>query len=82
MVAIDKPNIKMKTTVLIQDDNMQLELSPETEFEHDVLDKYREKFMSVEPFRGSFTDCQGGWTRGYDYGDSLMLRINDNKTDE
>lgn len=70
----------MKTSVLSQDGNMQLILTPETEFEEDIISKYKQNFSKVEVFIGNFADCQGGWTRVFQQKDSLMLRIDDNKS--
>lgn len=67
----------MKTTLLQQDGNMQLVLTPETDFEREVVEKYGKNFNRVQFFKGNFLDCQGGWTRGYSSEDSLMLRIKD-----
>jgi hypothetical protein len=71
----------MKTTILSQDGNMQLVLTPETEFEKSVIEKYGKDFSKIDKFKGSFQDCQGGWTRLYPYEDSLILRINENKSE-
>lgn len=69
----------MKTTILSQDGNIQLVLTPETDFEKEVVNKYGKDFSKVNTYKGSFRDCQGGWTREYQYDESLILRIDENK---
>jgi len=68
----------MKTSILSQDGNMQLILTPETDFEKEVIEKYGSEFNSVDIYKGNFSDCKGGWTRLYETEESLILRINDN----
>lgn len=72
----------MKTTILVQDGNVQLVLTPEIDFEREIVEKYGKDFNKVQCFKGEFLDCQGGWTRGYCSKSSLMLRIKDEKADE
>lgn len=70
----------MKTTILSQDGNMQIVLTPETEFEKNVIEKYGKDFSKVNTYKGNFSDCKGGWTRLYPYEESLILRIDESKT--
>jgi len=72
----------MKTSVLSQEGNMQLILTPETKFEEDIISKYKNDFIKVEAFKGNFADCHGGWTRVFQQKDSLILRINENKGEQ
>lgn len=67
---------------MVQDGNVQLVLTPETDFERDIVEKYGKDFNTVKCFKGEFLDCQGGWTRGYSSEDSLMLSIKDEKANE
>lgn len=65
----------MKTTILSQEGNTQIVLTPETEFEKDVVEKFGENVTVASLFKGSFSECAGGWTRQYPYKDSLMICV-------
>jgi hypothetical protein len=83
----------MKTAIYIEDGVVQLVITPETEFEKNALDMFRDKPTEAQIFAGSFYDCRGGWVRqsnfyppspydGYDGGAndrSLILRMNTKK---
>ena len=53
-------------------------MTPETDFEKEIIEKYGSEFNSVDIYKGNFSDCKGGWTRLYETEESLILRINDN----
>lgn len=64
----------MKTAIYIEDGIVQLVITPETEFEKNAMQTFREKPLDAKLFDGSFYDCRGGWvrqsayTRGTTYG--------------
>lgn len=78
----------MKVAVVVLEDEAQLVLTPETEWEERTVKgifPQRRGMYGVEeaaPFtatvyRGTFYDCQGGWIRtGDNPRDSIMLRFN------
>jgi hypothetical protein len=67
----------MKTTVLSQDGVTQIVLTPETDFEKDVVNKYGRNAVTAQFYNGSFSECNGGWIHGYQSGKSLMIVCQD-----
>jgi hypothetical protein len=78
----------MKTAIYIEDGTVQLVVTPETDFEKNAIDTFRDKALDAKIFAGTFYDCRGGWVRqksyynqytGYDCGDandkSLIIRV-------
>lgn len=77
----------MKTALLIENGLTQVVLTPESDFEKDVLRRFLgarsiepwlhdERPVKVHIYRGSFFECRGGWTRYQPDGDeSLILRV-------
>ena len=53
----------MKTAIYIEDGVTQLVLTPETEYEKDIVKGFGDKLDRVQVFEGSFYDCRGGWIR-------------------
>lgn len=53
----------MKTAIYIEDGVTQLVLSPETEYEKDIVKAFGDKLDRVSVFNGTFYDCRGGWVR-------------------
>lgn len=65
----------MKATLLTKENRQQIVLTPENDFEKEIIDLFVEKTtrprLIDEPqqetpakiYLGSFYDCQGGWTR-------------------
>lgn len=53
----------MKTAILTLDGILQVVLTPETDHERAVIGQVGGNIEGVEIFRGSFYDCQGGYTR-------------------
>lgn len=66
---------KMKTAIYIQDGDVQLVLTPESEFEKNALKAFQQKPLEAKIKRGSFYDCQGGWIRQCADDDSLIMRM-------
>lgn len=67
----------MKTAIYIEDGKSQLVITPETNFEKDAVKNFQENRLNVTIYRGSFYDCQGGWTRHCEDDDSIILSIKD-----
>ncbi len=53
----------MKTAIYIEDGVTQLVLTPETEYEKDIVHAFGKKLSRVQVFEGQFYDCRGGWIR-------------------
>lgn len=53
----------MKTAIYIEDDTVQLVITPESEFEKNAMSMFYEKPLEANLFSGSFYDCRGGWVR-------------------
>ena len=63
----------MKVSIYIEGSVQQVNLTPENDFEKNILNSLAEKKQEVEIFKGSFYQCQGGWNRQADYPDSMMI---------
>ena len=64
----------MKTAIYKDTDNIQIVLTPEDDFEKNVIEKISN--MSGEKIairRGHFYECRGGWVRQEDSENSLMI---------
>lgn len=66
----------MKTTILSQDGVTQIVLTPETQFEIDVVRKYGTGAITAQLYSGTFSDCKGGYLREYQE-KSLMIVCRD-----
>ena len=55
----------MKTTLVIQDGVNQIVLTPESDYEKNILNLVNPKDIETTIKVGNFTDCQGGWVRYY-----------------
>lgn len=53
----------MKTAIYIEDGVTQLVLTPETEYEKNIVRGFGDKLDKVRVFSGTFYDCRGGWVR-------------------
>jgi len=65
----------MKTAIYIADGQFQVVLTPESEFEKNVLGSLGENQLKTEVQFGSFYDCAGGWTRHGANDRSLIVRF-------
>lgn len=85
----------MKTAIYVEDGTTQVVLTPESDFEKDVLSKFEYGAAKVNLFHGSFYDCRGGWVRQSHYSPSsaiygegvrddrsLILRLRDREEEE
>ena len=61
----------MKIILLQEENNVQLVLTPETEFEKKALDAIPDNEFHIK--RGEYYACQGGWTRESNGKESLMF---------
>jgi len=67
-------NKDMKTAIYIENGVTQLVLTPENDWEKQVIGCIEEGGQSVKITRGSFYECRGGWNRmGIDE-TSLIIR--------
>jgi hypothetical protein len=53
----------LKTAIYIEDGVVQLVLTPEGEYEQEIIKSFGKKLGAVKVFQGSFYDCRGGWVR-------------------
>lgn len=65
----------MKTAIYIEDGVTQLVLTPDNDFEKDVVSKIESGDSQVAIYRGGFYYCKGGWNRHSGGQESLMLRL-------
>ena len=74
----------MKVSVFISDGVQQVNLTPENQFEKNVLNSIKQKENDVEFMYGSFSACQGGWIRRYNESETnnenLFMVIKEKKT--
>ena len=62
----------MRTAIYIENDVIQVVLTPDNEWEKKALGTFIDKQMEVRFFDGAFYDCRGGWTRQEAYYGSSM----------
>lgn len=67
----------MKTVLYVADGVTQVIITPETDFEKEVVAKFENNELSVKIAIGSFYDCQGGWSRHSTTENSIILRVED-----
>lgn len=67
--------IDLKTAIYIADGQFQVVLTPESDFEKNVLGALGEKQLKTEVNMGSFYNCQGGWIRHGESDRSLIVRF-------
>lgn len=71
----------MKTAIYLEDDRLQVVLTPENKFEKSILEAIGDH-ESVKILRGSFYACQGGWTRHRTEDESIMLVLDKKAADQ
>ena len=64
----------MKTAIYITEGSTQVVLTPENEWEKQVIASIEQGQKSLSIYRGGFYECQGGWVRQSGYEESLILR--------
>ncbi len=63
----------MRSTISIEDGVIQTVLTPESEYERNLVNMLQSKPLSVRVFESEFYDCVGGWSR-FKEGKSLIIR--------
>ena len=75
----------MKTAIFISEDRQQIVLTPENEWERNILKTLEESKKDFNVYWGQFNDVQGGWTmhekQGYrgKENDSLLIVLDNEK---
>jgi hypothetical protein len=72
----------MKTAIYIENGNTQLVLTPENDWEKQVIRCIEDGAQSVEIHRASFYECRVGYYRQGTGDDSLILRTKIKTKDE
>lgn len=72
----------MKTAIYIENGTTQLVLTPENEWEQQVVRCIEEGDQAVTIHRASFYECRGGWFRQGTSDQSLILRTTINAKDQ
>ncbi|MCM8529026.1 MAG: hypothetical protein NE327_21060 [Lentisphaeraceae bacterium] len=68
----------MKSAIYIEDGLYQLVITPETEFEKNVVSTMQNKgLLKAEINRGYFSECNGGYVRQFDKNQSIILTVRD-----
>ena len=65
----------MKSAIYIRDGRTQVVLTPESDLEKSALKQIEDAGGEVFTTRGSFYDCEGGWTREGGSDESLIFVI-------
>jgi hypothetical protein len=63
----------MKTAIYIENGRSQIVLTPENDWEKQVIKGIADKPSTVRFHNGSFYPCQGGYTRHGTYDESLII---------
>ena len=66
----------MLTAIYIAEGHMQLVLTPENDFEKNIIRDITNEGSTLSIKRGAFYECHGGWTRQGQDDESLILRVN------
>ena len=75
----------MKTAIYVEDGVVQLVLTPQNEFETNVLRSFDGDKLNVVIKTGQFYDCRGGWTRhSSQEGEerSLIIRVSEETSEK
>jgi hypothetical protein len=72
----------MKTAIYIENGNTQLVLTPENDWEQQVIRCIEDGAQEVEIHRASFYECRGGYFRQGTDDSSLILRTKIKTKDE
>lgn len=67
----------MKTAIYAEDGITQIVLTPENEFERDIVESTENKNLSTSIVTGQFYSCAGGWVRHSEYnvGQSIIIKV-------
>ena len=69
----------MKVSIYIEDGLKQVNLTPEDEYEKNIVNSMAENKQSLEIYKGSFYACRGGWNRQQENPDSMIIVIKETK---
>lgn len=69
----------MKTAFYIAEGRTQVVLTPENDWEKRVVDAIAKRPADLTILRGSFYECQGGWTRNASDHDESLIMVLDGK---
>lgn len=72
----------MKIAIYIENGITQLVLTPENDWEKQVIRCIEDGSQNVAIHRASFYECRGGWTRQGTGDDSLILRTSIKSKDD
>lgn len=72
----------MKIALYIEDGREQIVLTPQTETEKGILGKLHDGTRTLNVYRGSFYQCNGGWTRHYEDDRSSIIVLEKPATPE
>jgi hypothetical protein len=64
----------MKTAIYIESKTSQIVLTPENDWEKQVIQSIKDDPLNVLFFKGSFYECQGGYYRQGTFDDSLIIK--------
>lgn len=69
----------MKTAIYVEDGVKQIVLTPENDFEKEVVDDFQDENLTVRIISGSFYNCNGGFVRHGQSDESIILRVENKK---
>jgi len=69
----------MKTAIYVEDGVKQIVLTPEDDFEKDVVSDFQNENLTVRIISGSFYNCNGGFVRHGQSDESIILRVENKK---
>jgi len=69
----------MKTAIYVEDGVKQIVLTPENDFEKDVVSDFQNENLTVRIISGSFYNCNGGFVRHGQSDESIILRVENKK---
>lgn len=74
----------MKVSIYIEENIQQVNLTPENEYERNIVKSIHKKENEIEFKYGSFQSCNGGWVMNYNRSetneDSLFIVIKEKET--
>lgn len=65
----------MKTAIYVEDGVKQIVLTPENDFEKEVVSDFHDENLTVRIISGSFYNCNGGFVRHGQSDESIILRV-------
>lgn len=67
----------MRTAIYVEDGVTQIVITPENEFEKDIVESIENKNLSTRIVTGQFYSCVGGWVRHTEHnaGSSIIIKV-------